>query len=723
MASSSQEKKPPDHPLSSLNIGTEDDAAGPSSLFASETSESSDSLQPASEKRDSSYSTNLPLLTAVYMSALTTGATTYAFSFYSSALKMSLHLTQSELDTLGSATFAAGVFSWIPGMIVDRYGSKLGIIVGGMGNACVLSLYWFVATGRLWELDSDNDEATQWLIALLSVLGVLTFMGCALITGSVFKLIVESCGKGSKGKAVGCAKGYVGVGSGVYVCIFRSLFRMTASTEGLGPAVLMSALPSVIPAIVFLPKHEIMQTKKPRDGTRSIHFRVIYAGLVLLGMWVVGTSLLDLKDEEGASQTTGGAKGFPPSIVNKTFHLDSDVDGDFVFDLMEEVQHAPDNISIETEAARESSIVQNDNEHLIQNNQQIGKSLSNSSSRDEQLLARAWRRMRRLSSSDSATEQHWGTAVLLIFLWWGPALSLLCIPPRKGSLSMDDYVSLDQQDETDEINIDESRNEALVETERDIFLNDTASKPKPMLLTKCGEAKDFTLIEMLRTVEAWLAAWTYVILVGGGTLMSCNIGQMTEALGFNSDITPASLALFSAAQGASRVLTGSISESALSWNVPWFCSCFASSRGVARPAFLVLASLVSAVAHFTLAVASTQKGFAFGVTLSGWAFGMAWPMMVLITGEVFGTAHVGANYMFFDGFSSAVGTLLLSKFVAQTVYDEHIKTHGDAMDAENFQCDGKGCFQMSHVIVCLLSLTCVASSFCLLRATKHVYSR
>jgi hypothetical protein len=199
---------------------------------------------------------------------------------------------------------------------------------------------------------------------------------------------------------------------------------------------------------------------------------------------------------------------------------------------------------------------------------------------------------------------------------------------------------------------------------------------------------------------------------------------MTEALGFDSDITPASLALFSAAQGASRVVTGSISESALSWNVPWFCNCFASSRGIARPAFLVLASLVSAVAHFTLAAASTRKGFAFGVTLSGWAFGMTWPMMVLITGEVFGTAHVGANYMFFDGFSSAMGTLLLSKFVAQTVYDEHmIKSHGDDIDAENFQCYGKGCFQMSHVIVCLLSLTCVGSSFCLLRATKHVYRR
>lgn len=80
--------------------------------------------------------------------------------------------------------------------------------------------------------------------------------------------------------------------------------------------------------------------------------------------------------------------------------------------------------------------------------------------------------------------------------------------------------------------------------------------------------------------------------------------------------------------------------------------------------------------------------------------------------------------MFYDGFSSAMGTLLLSKFVAQTVYDEHIiKSHGDAVDEENFQCYGKGCFQMSHAIVSLLSLTCVVSSFCVLRATKEVYRR
>ena len=91
---------------------------------------------------------------------------------------------------------------------------------------------------------------------------------------------------------------------------------------------------------------------------------------------------------------------------------------------------------------------------------------------------------------------------------------------------------------------------------------------------------------------------------------------------------------------------------------------------------------------------------------------MVWPMMVLITGEVFGTRHVGANYMFFDGFSSAAGTLLLSKFVAQEVYDEHItEHHGDDTGMESsFQCIGRAW----KVRVCIV-LSCVISVIWLLR--------
>ena len=101
---------------------------------------------------------------------------------------------------------------------------------------------------------------------------------------------------------------------------------------------------------------------------------------------------------------------------------------------------------------------------------------------------------------------------------------------------------------------------------------------------------------------------------------------------------------------------------------------------------------------------------------------------VLITGEVFGTVNVGANYMFYDGFSSAVGTLLLSKFIVQTVYNQHIaESHGDPVGVSanegNFKCYGTECFRTSHIIVSLLSLTCVASSIGLIWLTRDVYRR
>ena len=63
--------------------------------------------------------------------------------------------------------------------------------------------------------------------------------------------------------------------------------------------------------------------------------------------------------------------------------------------------------------------------------------------------------------------------------------------------------------------------------------------------------------------------------------------------------------------------------------------------------------------------------------------------------------HHGANYMFFDGFSSAAGTLLLSKFVAQEVYDEHIDENHEDPGAEgsNFKCFGAECVS----VVCFAS--------------------
>ena len=223
--------------------------------------------------------------------------------------------------------------------------------------------------------------------------------------------------------------------------------------------------------------------------------------------------------------------------------------------------------------------------------------------------------------------------------------------------------------------------------------------------------------------------------------MTNSTGQMVESLGFPAAVTPATLALFSVAQAAGRVLTGSVSEAALEWSTRGHCCC--TDRGVPRPFFLVVASLIGFVGHSILALAHRQVVFVVGATLTGLAFGCVWPLMVLITGEIFGTANVGANYMFFDGFTSAAGTLLITKGVAQDVYERHMadqhhhQQHNNSSSssssiitgqqssggADAYTCLGTGCFQNTHWAVAALSLTCVATSVGLMYTSRHVYNK
>lgn len=141
-----------------------------------------------------------------------------------------------------------------------------------------------------------------------------------------------------------------------------------------------------------------------------------------------------------------------------------------------------------------------------------------------------------------------------------------------------------------------------------------------------------------------------------GTVETNNMGQMVEALGLSSAVTPAGMALFSVAQATARVVTGAASETTL------------QTYGWPRPVYLVLAAGIGVGAHVIMGIATTELSFVIGATLSGVNFGMVWPLLVLCVGEIFGASHVGANYMFYDGFSSGAGTFLLSKVVAQSVY-------------------------------------------------------
>lgn len=437
-------------------------------------------------------------------------------------------------------------------MVVDLFGARRAMALGGMGNTIMLSTYWMIATGR-WEI-----EETEVLIGVLSALGVLTFVGCALVTGSVFKVIMESCGSGTKGQAVGCAKGYVGVGSGVYVCLFRALFGgsggavagperdrglsarndnhrggggsrwsfgrwmgwnallPTSTWTGMGSgrlplaadtpqnpelnslnfllmAAVLSFTAATLPALIFLPKQtsSVSACSQRRDGTRSIHFRVIYAGLIGLGMWVVGMSLMELKEEsdEKKSQSSGVA----PSLfdANHDIHLESvKTEDEFYWTA----QNSLDEDSTPATYSRQ-----------------------------------LWWSIRKLASS-STPERHWGTAIFLLLLWWGPALSLLFIPPRKecqaesrsnqdrdvnSRLDTFDYDVIGANLKDSGLSRDNHDEEETFLQEDILHVHSISAKEMAVGNDHTGTAlgSDFTLMQMLRTRPAWLMAWTCVIIV------------------------------------------------------------------------------------------------------------------------------------------------------------------------------------------------------------------
>ena len=63
--------------------------------------------------------------------------------------------------------------------------------------------------------------------------------------------------------------------------------------------------------------------------------------------------------------------------------------------------------------------------------------------------------------------------------------------------------------------------------------------------------------------------------------------------------------------------------------------------------------------------------------------------MVVLTSELFGSLHLASNYMFFDGGSAAVGTLMFANLLPR-LWDE---THGGS------NCIGASCYGWTHLII------------------------
>jgi MFS family permease len=595
------------------------------------------------------HRSNIPSLVAALSAAMTTGGTTYAFGLYGNDLKNSLSLTASEVDTISTAFFFAGLLSWLPGLSADRFGARFSIATGGITGSIALMTYWAVATKHI-ELERSM------LVPALSLLGISIFLSCAMITGSVFKIIVTCCGPGTKGSAVGVAKGLVGLGSGAYTCIFNNIRTPNETNLNfLCLAAFLAVMAATVPALLLLPSKYHVDRDIMIDDATPQHFRVLFTSLGVMVVIIVWNSLADLsrhstaenESEDALKRHLASALFFVVTWllpIVSLLCLPRRRDGHVSF--MDEAQGADDD--------------RGDDEN------------EDTSGTIETLDRTGWNRSARDLSESSVSLQR---------------------------------TSTESQSGTNGVGIDRTEEDTGVE-ERSLLQHDGN------LITEIDQEENKNLVQLTRASSAWLLLWTTTILVGAGTVETNNMGVMVEALGLPPKVTSSSLALFSVAQALGRVATGAVSESALNWNTR---RCMIDS-GVPRPVFLVLASLVAFLSHFMLGLASRQFFFVLGSMLSGVAFGMVWPLMVLIVGEVFGTANAGANYMFYDGFSSAVGTLLLTKGLAQHVYEGHLAGGSST-------CQGQKCFQLTHLLVSVASLTCVVTSAGLVFASRNTYNK
>ena len=232
----------------------------------------------------------------------------------------------------------------------------------------------------------------------------------------------------------------------------------------------------------------------------------------------------------------------------------------------------------------------------------------------------------------------------------------------------------------------------------------------------------YDLGQMLCRSETWLLWFCGAVILGSGNVLATNMAQIIESMGAENKLLPTAVTLFSTGNLLGRLLCTIPSDAIV-------------KRGWPRPLFVAGIAALAAASHLSLLCAALVGGEperVFGLSLpfmrkkpidesvlptsmlqasllqggalgGGLAFGAMWPHFVVLASELFGSAHLATNYMFFDGSCGAAGTMLLANALPAYVY---AKAAGGAAD-----CDGPMCFGPTHgVIAALCGCAVIASA-------------
>ncbi|MED6107647.1 hypothetical protein PIB30_015819 [Stylosanthes scabra] len=251
-----------------------------------------------------------------------------------------------------------------------------------------------------------------------------------------------------------------------------------------------------------------------------------------------------------------------------------------------------------------------------------------------------------------------------------------------------------------------SRGNTIIRSEANKFVEGIKKMMKKKNGRRIGE--EFSIREAVVNGELWIMFLSLSMSGGSGLTVINNIGQMCQSLGDNNVNVYVSLLSICSALG--RVAGGYSSE--------LIVRKFGHSRLVA----LVVLQGMMALGLSYYAMGLVGQIYVVAITI-GFGYGAHWSISIAAASELFGLKNFGTIFNFL-AMSCPGGTLILSGFVASTIYDYYAAQQQRNDDEELLLvCEGNICFSLTCWILAIVCIVAAVLNMILVCRTKMLYAQ
>lgn len=222
---------------------------------------------------------------------------------------------------------------------------------------------------------------------------------------------------------------------------------------------------------------------------------------------------------------------------------------------------------------------------------------------------------------------------------------------------------------------------------------------------------DFTIPQALVSIDMLVLFLATTCGIGSTLSAIDNMGQIGKAFGYNNSNISTFVGLISIWSCLGRVFAGFISEILLQkYRFP-------------RPLIMTIAMLIASIGHVFIAFALPGALYVASIII-GLCYGALFPVMFAVISELFGLKYYATLYNF-GSVVSPLGSYLLSVRVVGHLYDQESRKQctalGTCSSASPLTCTGHKCFQLSFIILTLVTVLGALVSLVLVFRTRQFY--